>query len=178
MKKTASIFLFMALTLSGCATTPHVHINNPNEVSKNFLIERDDLKKVTFMRGPRFSTYSDVNQDNAIDQIAIDATLVDEPDTIMYWIFVNDIFSGHWRNYSVAHDSEGQEFQVLKTGSSVWWSSGDTFEEFLDIPVTRGYLERHRYSGITMKISGSGGKAGFSIPPGYIAGVLRAVPKR
>lgn len=167
------IALLTTTALSACAPQ-QVKINDENDVSSAVEISSDQFKKITYFKGPRFSTSLGNAGRGVVEEVALDMMRDDKSSLTYHTIFVADYFSGNWRHYGSAYDIHGNKFIADKVGQDVWCKSGCSFEERLSIPVTREYLEEHAQNGITMKISGQGGEEVFSIPSGYIRGFLKS----
>lgn len=171
MKKGSIVLVIAtALMLSACvAPPPRLNTSDPQAVSSAISVQRDDFKKVTNYKGP--NTSSDI-----FDQVFIRAWKSDATGTTDYQIYVADYYSGDWRFYNSAFDSNGNNLDVTVISRDVDSCSryGCSHTEHIGLNITRGYLEKNQEVGIRFKLSGKAGEEIFYIPAGYIKAFLAA----
>lgn len=148
------------------APKPKLDLNDQQAVTAVITIQRDDFKKITNYKGPNAA-------DNYGDQVFLRAWKSDAG-SITYQIYVMDYYSGEWRFYHSAHDSNGASLDTTLISRDVDSCNryGCSHNEHLGLNVTRGYLEKNQQSGIRFKVSGKAGEEIFSIPSGYIKAFL------
>ncbi|MEO6024533.1 MAG: hypothetical protein ABIP64_15745, partial [Burkholderiales bacterium] len=85
-----------------------------------------------------------------------------------------DFYTGEWRFYDRAFDSDGQELQTTEISRKVVECKRRVCShlEHLGIKVTRVYLETKQESGVRFKVIGKSGEEVFYIPPAYIRAFL------
>ena len=90
-----------------------------------------------------------------------------------FQIYVATVHGGRWHRYSSAWDSGGKQLETRSLGNDVDCSRyGCSYSEDVGVDITRAYLEAHRGSGLSLKVSGSGGEVVVRVPGGYVAGFL------
>lgn len=162
--------LAVAFVLAGCAAPrPPVNFNDPAQVSSRIQVQRDDFKKVTNFTGPSCAP-------NILDSVFLRARKTDNGAT-SYQIYVRNYYSGEWRFYSSAYDSNGNRLDTIVISRDVSSCSqyGCSHEEHLGLNITRDYLEKNQTDGIRFKVSGKAGEAIFAIPGGYVQAFLAVV---
>ena len=164
--------------LSGCAAlvgAPPTKANwtEPAAVAPTVRVERDDFKKLTLYIGSKLSMGNNEFGEPNLDLLLIRAW---KPDigSMSYQIYVADYYRGPWRFYSSAYDSNGNLLDTSLISRDVLSCRGDTctHAESVGLNVSREYLEKAQSTGISFKLSGKGGEAVFSIPPGYVQAFL------
>lgn len=162
----------ISLVLVGCSSTPKIKIDDANAISDNMRVKRDDFKKTAYYFAPSFSQTNRANE--GVDDIQLDATVMEKDNTVVYGIYIKDNYTRAWRHYDTAYDSEGVKFKTISAGKDVGCGQFCIYYENFTIPVTRDYLKKYATTGVKMKISGRGpGEEVFSIPSGYIQGFLK-----
>jgi hypothetical protein len=159
----------LALALVGCAAPrPPVDYSDPAQVSARIKMERDDFKKLTNISAPSVAPH-------VLDALFLRAWKFDSGST-NYQIYVRSYYSGEWRFYNSAYDSNGVRMDVVPISRDVGTCGryGCSHEEHLGLNVTRAYLESHKSDGIRFKVSGKAGEEIFFVPGGYIQAFLLA----
>lgn len=156
------------LSLSACMTVPTINTNDPQAVSASTTVKHDNFKKITIYVGPNALS------DPVYDNVFLRASKIQSTGEILYQIYVKDYYSGSWRFYNSAYDSNGNRLETNVIGREVGscTSNGCSHEEHLGLKVSREYLEKSQDSGINFKISGKAGEEIFFIPGAYIKGFL------
>lgn len=145
---------------------PKLDLNDSQAVAGAISIKRDDFKKITNFVGPDAV-------ENSPDRVFIRASKSDDG-RVIYQIYVMDYYSGDWRFYDSAYDSNGNRLDTTLISRKVDSCDryGCSHEEHIGLNVTRTYLEENKEGGIRLKISGKAGEEVFSIPSGYIKAFL------
>lgn len=160
-----------ALTLTACiAPAPRLDVNNPQIVANAINVKYDEFKKMTTYTGPNISSIYG-------NQLFIRSWKTDLTGSTAYQIYVQDHYSGDWRFYNSANDSNGIELDTKLLAREVGYCSqyGCSKDETLGLKISREYLEKNQETGIRFKVSGKAGEAVFFIPAGYIKGFLSSV---
>jgi hypothetical protein len=160
----------VAFFLSACVSVPRVDLNDPQTVSKNVEVHRDEFTKQTQFIGP----YLTAGRDGFVTLRALKS----DSGPAVYQIYVSASYDGEWRYYDSAYDSNGTELEttVIDRKVSSCAQSYCNFVETLGIKVSRNYLkENQNLQGVRFKIMGKRGEAIFYISAQYIGGFLAAV---
>ena len=136
--KLLASFAIVLVLLTSCATTPPMNWNDPQEIASKINVEYDNFKKVTKFTGPyvvlEWSSY-----------ILIRAQKHDNDNELTYQIYVKHRYSGDWRYYDSAYDSDGNSIDVTlisrKVDSCYDW--GCFLEEHIGLNIDKDYLEKH-----------------------------------
>lgn len=166
------------LVLSACAsTTPTLNMSDPQVVANSITVERDNFKKITRYEGPNVTAGLESGLSGLSDTVLIRAWKQDKTGEISYQIYINDYFEGDWRMYDSTYDANGNNLETIKITHDIVTcvKSICSGYESIGVNISREYLEKNKASGIQLKISGNGGENTFSIPGGYIDGVLSVV---
>ena len=170
MKAITSIFTYILfLGLTGCAITPPVNWNIPSETEIRVRIENDDFKKHTIYRGPDIAGWR--------DSLFIRAWRNYGSNHVTYQIYIQDHYSGDWRFYNRAFDSNGNNLDLIEISRDVGSCGqyGCSFDEHVGVKIDRKYLDDSVKTGIRIKLYGKAGQEIFFIPGGYIQGFLKKV---
>ena len=160
--------------LAGCAgpelkvvPRPKINWNDVQSIASAISVQRDDLNKITYFKGPNSSS-------GILDTVLLRAWRSNEGGGFSYQIYVIDYYHGDWRFYDTASDSKGNNLNITLSSRDV--SSCDYFtcahHEHLGLNVSREYLEKNQENGIVFKVSGKGGEETFIIPSTYIKAFL------
>jgi hypothetical protein len=168
--------LAFSVTLTGCAIPEPVNWNDPNTVSTRTVINHDDFKKVTNYRGPDIASGFTA----LYTALFLRAWKNDKTGDVQYQIYDREWYSGDWRFYDTAYDSNGNKLDVTVIDRKVneCERSKCYYHEDLGLNVSRDYLEKSRESGVKFKVSGKGGEAVEFLPPGYIQGFLSTIKQQ
>lgn len=170
--KNAAAVALLALSLTGCVTQPpRKTLLTAEDTAAAVQVSRDDFKKVTRFDGTDIA-------DGTTDILFIRAWKADGMPT-KYQVYVADFYTGEWRFYESAYDSDGTNLDVTlidrKVGSCSRYGSC-SHHEHMGINVSREYLEKKSDSGMSFQISGRGGQAVFFVPGFHIKGFLARTP--
>lgn len=92
-----------------------------------------------------------------------------------YQIIISDTYYYNWKYYDTACDADGNRLNLIHIARDLDCNrkfTGCELKEVVGLNVTRGYLENHAETGLTIKVSGKDGELIFSLPRGYIRGFL------
>jgi hypothetical protein len=162
------------LMLSACvAPGPKININDSQSVASSVTVQRDDFKKLIRYTGPNAA------KDDG-DVLYLRAWKTEKTGEILYQIYIADYYSGEWRFYNSAYDSNGERLETTLISRDVDRCSkyGCSYTEHLGLNITKEYLEKNKGSGINFKLSGKAGEAIFFIPGTYVQAFLSVVDGR
>jgi hypothetical protein len=153
-----------------CSDCPQLNINDRQAVANAVSIQRDDFKKLVNYKGPNVAREWG-------DFVFIRAWKNEKTANISYQIYVEDYYSGDWRFYNTAYDSNGERLSTTLISRKVSGCSryGCSYTEHVGLDITREYLEKNKESGIKFKLSGKAGEEIFSIPGSYVQAILDVV---
>jgi hypothetical protein len=171
--KKLTALLITLLLITGCATsTPGVDPNDKAAVTAGITTFRDNFKKVTHYQAPEIHF-----RDDGFDRVSIRSWKIDiDTDEPPYQIYVSTT-RGQWIFFDTTYDSNGTKLETRVIEREVGYCDqyGCRLNEAIGINITRDYLEKSAATGISFQISGSGGKAAYTIPPAYIQAFLSSV---
>jgi hypothetical protein len=173
MRTLALVFLAV-LAGSACTTLDQYHASrDPGWVAERTSVEKDDFKKLVTVVSPTVRGVMDGGQYDVFLRGWKDLKSRTRTTSDGFQIYVATVHGGRWHRYSSAWDSGGSQLETRSLGNDVDCSRyGCSYSEDIGIDVTRAYLEAHRGSGLSLKVSGSGGEAVVRVPAGYVAGFL------
>ncbi|WP_420465584.1 hypothetical protein [Panacagrimonas sp.] len=148
-----------------------LNVSDPLSVKAKTGVKRDEFKKLTKYEGPDIATRQN-------DTLMLRAWAHDSTGRTTFQVYVTDYYDSSWRFYEYAHDSHGARLDATRISRDVGSCNsygGCSHYETLGINVDQQYLEAARGTGITFKISGSGGEEVFTVPASYVSGFLEAV---
>lgn len=133
-------------------------------------VDYDSFRKVTSYVGPQY----DVSQNTAA---IIRAWKQDGEKSRRYQVYVLSTYTGDWRFYNQAYDSDGRKLEIIHISQKPSNCSryGCLLEEHVGLTVDEGYLRRAANSGIKVKIYGQAGNTEVAIPGSYVAHFLAAI---
>lgn len=167
------VILIATSFASGCALFG-VNPDDPAKVGSAVRTNSDPFKGSIHYWGPAVANQAIADEPApTVEKISISAR-TDKSSETRYFVNVIDYYQGDWRGYDQAYDSSGEKFHALAVKHHAGCALFCSFEERLDIEVSKKYLEDHAKTGITMRLYGPfGGSAPFTLPAGYIQGFLR-----
>ncbi len=172
-----SILIFNAM-MTGCMNGLMTDSDDTASINRAVQIRHDPANGSVFYQGPTM-THNAVRKDNPeVEDISLHA-IKKPPDSIRYFITVNDRYRGHWRGAIQAADTEGKVFPAAFLQQSVNCEFHCEFDDTIEIELTEEYLVGHINSGIIMHLYGPGGSASapFTVTPAYIKGFLSTIDK-
>jgi hypothetical protein len=147
---------------------PNLNLNDDQSVAERSSVQRERHSRTTIYRGPNAAT-------KPSDQLYIRASKTDAGD-VSYQIYVVIGYSGAWRFYNWAYDTNGNSLYLTVMTRNLAACNRDdcSHNEHLVIDVTRKYLEENMQSGLRIRVSGKkeDAKEEFLIPAGYIKAFL------
>ena len=166
---TCATVLFAAL-LAGCAAPPRpaVNISDPAQVTRAVKVDRDEFKKVTTYEGPDAGGSS---RDTWILRAQV------APTWTIYQFYIVANYTGDWRFYDEAYDSDGKRLELTRVAQKVRACSsiGCNKDEHVAALLSKKYLEDHAQTGIRIQVSGRGEKQAYFLSPAYVQGFLAAI---
>ena len=102
----------------------------------------------------------------------------DKSGELIFQVFMHDSYSGQWRFYDSAYDSNGNKLDFKSIRRNVVHCGsigGCSYSEDMSVLVTEEYLQANAESGIRFKITGKSGEEIFEINPFYIKAFLRKI---
>lgn len=147
-------------------TAPKLNMNDARDVVRASSVQRDEYSKTTFYRGPNIAGKPQ-------DQLYIRASKTDFGN-IAYQIYIVANYSGVWRFYNQAHDTQGNSLYFTPISRKLNQCQNDdcAHNEFFSIDLTQKQLKEYSQGGLRFRVSGKAGKEEFSIPAGYIEAFL------
>jgi hypothetical protein len=153
--------------LSGCLG-PQPILTDDAQVAVMTRATHDEYKKTTSFKGVNAS------RDN---YLVLRGWRDDRTKSTEFQVYITSYYSGQWRFYSEAYDSEGNRLDFVSIDQHVasCGSYSCRYSETIGLNVSRQYLEDHRTTGIRFKVSGKAGEFTDFLPAAYIKGFLDSV---
>lgn len=146
---------------------PEPLLTDPVRVAARTQIKRDEYKKMTNFTGANAVKYG---------TLFIRAWRDDKTNKTDFQIYADSYYSGGWRFYQEAYDSDGNRMDFVSIDRKVVSCRGGcSYEETVGMSVTRKYLEDHQDTGIRFKVSGKAGEFTGELPAAYVKGLLMSV---
>ena len=171
MKFVKLLIVLTIVILVGCITTSRINWDNAVDITKSVKIEYDEFKKATKYVGPDYPG-------NLLgSNVFLRAYEFDSPPETLYQIYVHSYYSGRWRFYDRAYDSDGNRLKTVVISRDVGSCNkyGCSHHEHIGVLIDRKYLEEHSDTGIRFKVEGKGGQEIFTVPAMYINGFLSLI---
>jgi hypothetical protein len=169
----AATALLLSL-LSGCL--PPLQIPQPRpiltddaQVAAMTRTTHDEYKKITNFTGANASQYNN---------LFLRGWRNDRTKNTEFQVYATSFYSGQWRFYREAYDSDGNRLDFVSIDRKVASCSGGSgcyYEETIGLNVSRKYLEDHKATGIRFKVSGKAGEFTEFLPAAYVKGFLDSV---
>lgn len=155
-------------SLASCKTLPTHDWTRPQYTAERVLVQNDEFKKVVNFTGPNCAA-------DPSDSVFLRAWK-NRDGEITYQVYVRHMYTGSWRFYDSAWDSNGSRLDVTVISRDVRSCAGGTcsHDEHIGINVSQRYLDHAAMApaGMVFKIDGKGGEHIFNVPPAYIEGFL------
>lgn len=139
------------------------------QVAAATRVTHDDYKKATAFVGANASENNSLYLRGWRD---------DRTKALDLQIYATSFYSGEWRFYGEAYDSDGSKLDFIsidKKVDSCGSARGCYYEEAVGLNVSRAYLEAHKETGIRYKVSGKVGEFTGFLPAAYVKGFLASV---
>ncbi|WP_367026283.1 hypothetical protein ABZN20_19090 [Methylococcus sp. ANG] len=173
----ASVVLILNALMTGCASM-NIDPNDTASINRAVQIRRDPSTGSVFYQGPIVSHKAEWEDNPEVEEVALYASS-NPPDSIRYFLTVNDRYQGHWRGSIQASDEEGRVFHAASLQQQVDCEFYCEFQDVIEIELTEEYLVGHKHKGITMRLYGpnSSVSAPFTLTSAYIQGFLLKISK-
>jgi len=165
--------LVLTLLLAGCAVTPPIAAQKPEDVAARCTVTRDDFKKVIYVDAEQVN--SPINWSGGVNDYIfwLEASRNDGYATIYKIVFKTTRGDAYgWAFWQEAFDSNGKSLPVAQIGREV--GDGGITYELIAIGLPDDYIKQHE-DGITIRVDGQRAQQIISLPDNYIAGFLSKV---
>lgn len=166
------MLLAIVISLQGCASPQRAWEARKYDPRVKITALHDEFKKITI-----YST-EDLSG-SKLQYLGLRAIKSDGTNLTAYQIYAVSSYSGAWRFYESAFDSNGIALAMTKIARKVndCGRYDCYFSEHIGIVVSRAYLEKASLlSEIRFKLSGTGGDDIFNLQGIYIKEFLESIP--